>query len=72
MMPVGKISSITYWKLIYVVALKSGLRATDAEDMVQDTVISVAKAIHNYRRDPKVTFKSWLYTLVRRRVADHS
>lgn len=61
----------TYWRLIYSVALKSGLRAEDAEDVVQETVISVAKTINDYRYDPSVTFKGWLHLLVRRRLADH-
>src|SRR5436853_406138 len=60
-----------YWKLIYAVALKSGLRAPEAEDVVQETVISVAKTIDRYHYDPSVTFKGWLHHLVRRRVADH-
>jgi len=61
----------TYWKLIYSVALKSGLRAEQAEDVVQETVISVVKTINSYRYEPSVTFKGWLHHLVRRRVADH-
>jgi len=61
----------TYWKLIYSVALKSGLREAEAEDVVQETVISVVKSIAQYRYDPGVTFKGWLHMLVGRRVADH-
>src|SRR5438309_6835555 len=61
----------TYWKLIYAVALKSGLRAPEAEDVVQETVISVAKTINQYKYNPDVTFKGWLNHLVKRRVADH-
>jgi RNA polymerase sigma factor (sigma-70 family) len=61
----------SYWRLIYSVALKSGLRAEDAEDVVQETVISVLKTIHDYNYDPNVTFKGWLRLLVRRRVVDH-
>src|SRR3954447_330834 len=61
----------TYWKLIYSVALKSGLREAEAEDVVQETIISVSKSIDKYSYDPGVTFKGWLHHLVRRRVADH-
>jgi len=61
----------TYWKLIYSVALKSGLRDAEAQDVVQETVISVTKAINKYHYDPNVTFKGWLHMLVSRRVADH-
>lgn len=61
----------TYWRLIYAAGLRSGLRVEDAEDVVQDTVLAVAKSIGSYRYDPKVTFKGWLRMLVRRRIADH-
>jgi DNA-directed RNA polymerase specialized sigma24 family protein len=33
----------TYWKFIYGVAIKSGLSDSEAEDVVQETVLSVAK-----------------------------
>jgi RNA polymerase sigma-70 factor (ECF subfamily) len=60
----------TYWKLIYCVALKAGLRPADAEDVVQETVITVAKTIEKYRYNPDVTFKGWLHHLVRIKVAN--
>lgn len=31
----------TYWKLIYSVSLKAGLRDEDAQEVVQETMISV-------------------------------
>jgi len=37
----------TYWRFIYSVALKSGLTEAEAQDVVQETVISVARDIHN-------------------------
>src|SRR2546423_9575172 len=33
----------TYWRLIYSIAMKSGLNEAEAEDVVQETVICVAK-----------------------------
>ena len=60
----------TYWRLIYGVALKSGLTEQEAEDVVQETVVSVAKTISTYRHDPSVTFKGWLRHLARCRIAD--
>ena len=33
----------TYWKLIYSVALKAGLTEDEAEEVVQETVITAAK-----------------------------
>ena len=49
----------TYWKLIYGVALKSGLTETEAQEVVQETVISVAKAIPQFKYDAAVcSFKT--------------
>ena len=49
----------TYWKLIYSVAVKSGLTEVQAQDAVQETVIAVAKNIKEFRYDPKkCSFKS--------------
>jgi len=62
----------TYWKLIYGVALRAGLSASDAEDVVQETIIAVAKQIPHFRYDPALgSFKSWLLLITRRRINDH-
>ena len=37
----------TYWKLIYAVAVKAGLRPDEAFDCVQETILSIAKLIIN-------------------------
>ena len=61
----------TYWRLIYSVALKSGLTQTEAEEVVQETVISVAKNIQTFKRDRRLgSFKGWLCHLTRWRIAD--
>lgn len=61
----------TYWRLIYSVARKSGLREVEAQEVVQETVISVAKHIHKFQRDRKLgSFKGWLRNLTRWRIAD--
>lgn len=61
----------TYWHLIYSVALKSGLTETEAQDVVQETIISVAKDIHKFRRDQNLgSFKGWLRNITRWRIAD--
>src|SRR5713226_8292863 len=60
-----------YWKLIHAVAIKSGLTESDAQEVVQETLIAVAKAMEDFQYDPAVcSFKSWLRVLVRRRIAD--
>jgi RNA polymerase sigma-70 factor (ECF subfamily) len=62
----------TYWKLIYAVALRSGLNETEAEDIVQDTILSVAQQMPRFKYDPAHgSFKSWLLLITRRRITDH-
>src|ERR1041385_4375665 len=61
----------TYWRLIYSVAIKSGLNATEAQDVVQETVSSVAKDLHKFKRDRSLgSFKGWLRNITRWRIAD--
>jgi RNA polymerase sigma-70 factor (ECF subfamily) len=61
----------TYWRLIYSVAIKSGLSETEAQDVVQETIISVAKDIHKFKRDRALgSFKGWLRNVTRWRIAD--
>ena len=61
----------TYWKLIFDVAKKSGLDEAEAQEAVQETVISVAKEMKGFQYDPaKGGFKRWLLTIARRRILD--
>jgi RNA polymerase sigma-70 factor (ECF subfamily) len=61
----------TYWKLIYGVAIKSGLTDTEAEDVVQDTVLTVAKKMDAFNYAPAVcSFKGWLRHVTRLRILD--
>ena len=61
----------TYWRLIYSFAVKSGLSDAEAQDVVQETVISVAKNIQKFKRDRQHgSFKGWLRNLTRWRIAD--
>jgi RNA polymerase sigma factor (sigma-70 family) len=54
----------TYWRLIYQVALKAGLTEAEAEEVVQETVVSVAKAMKEFRYDEaRGSFKGWLLQL---------
>jgi len=62
----------TYWKLIYGLARRLGLSEEDAQDVVQDTMVSVANRMPNFKYDPQVgSFKSWLRVLIRSRISDH-
>src|SRR5437867_12518414 len=62
----------TYWKLIYSAAQKSGLTDSEAQEVVQETVITVAKKIDKLHYDPALGyFKGWLLQIKRWRIADH-
>jgi RNA polymerase sigma-70 factor (ECF subfamily) len=60
----------TYWRLIYSAALKAGLNEAQAEDVVQDTIIVVAKKMRTFTYDRAIdSFKGWLLYLTRKRIA---
>ena len=61
----------TYWKLIYGVAVKGGLTKEEAQDVVQETMLSVAKHMPNFKYDRKIgSFKAWLLNMTRWRIVD--
>lgn len=60
-----------YWKLIHRTASHSGLTASEVSDVVQETILSVAKGIAKFRCDPSAgSFKAWLLKVTRRRIVD--
>jgi RNA polymerase sigma-70 factor (ECF subfamily) len=62
----------TYWKLIYCAAIKGGLSDDEAEEVVQETVIGVARKMETFRYEPQTcSFKGWLMHVTRRRIIDH-
>ena len=63
----------TYWKFLYCVAVKTGLSDEDARDVVQETVVAVAKGLREgrFKAAEGSSFKAWLQLIVRRRVIDH-
>lgn len=61
----------TYWRLIYRVALKAGCTEAEAEEVVQQTMISAAKAMKNFQYDRKRgSFKGWLLQLTGWRITN--
>jgi RNA polymerase sigma factor (sigma-70 family) len=61
----------TYWRLIYTTAFKAGLTDAEAQEVVQETVLTVVKKIKSFRYDPAIgSFKGWLLTIVRWRIGD--
>jgi RNA polymerase sigma factor (sigma-70 family) len=61
----------SYWKLIYSAARKSGLTDAEAQEVVQETIITVAKNIEKLKYDPnRGSFKGWLLQITRWRIVD--
>jgi len=61
----------TYWKFIYGVALKAGLSDAEAQDVVQETIITVSKKIEDFKvGSERGSFKAWLTHTTRWRIAD--
>jgi len=61
----------TYGKLIHGLAVKSGLSEAEAQDVVQETLLSVAKQMPGFNYDPAIgSFKGWLLQITRWRIAD--
>lgn len=61
-----------YWRLIYSVSLKAGLGPDEAMDVVQETILTIAKQWRGGGKyDPgKGSFKTWLLNITRWRIAD--
>src|SRR5262245_49050818 len=61
----------TYWKLIYSMAIKAGLSDVEAQEVVQETVVTVAKKMKDFKTDPAFgSFKSWLFHITQWRITD--
>jgi len=60
-----------YSKLIYTLALKAGLTPPEAQDVVQETMATVARKIKDFEVGAhRGSFKSWLLQTTRWRIAD--
>jgi len=61
----------TYWKLIYGVARQSSLNDAEAQDVVQETMASVARHMPKFVYNPAIgSFKGWLLNMTRWRITD--
>ena len=61
----------TYSKLIYNVSRKAGLTDAEAKDVVQETILTVAKKINGFQVGrERGSFKAWLLRTTRWRIAD--
>src|SRR5215472_10696686 len=60
-----------YHDLIFSVARRAGLNELEAGEVVQTTLISVARKMPGFTYDPaKDSFKGWLLTVIRWRIRD--
>jgi len=59
-----------YRQLLVAVALKRGLQPEDAENLAQDVMLKVSKAMPQFEYDPegKGRFRSWLFTIAYREI----
>jgi RNA polymerase sigma factor (sigma-70 family) len=61
----------TYAGVIRALALRSGLASAEADDALQETLLSVSREMPGFRYDPaKGSFKAWLFQIARRRIVD--
>lgn len=61
----------TYWVLIHRAAIRAGLSEHEAEDVVQDTLISVSRRMETFRYEPeRCSFKGWLMHVTRGHIRD--
>jgi RNA polymerase sigma factor (sigma-70 family) len=60
-----------YGKLVRDFAIQAGLTDTEADEVVQETAIAMARNLPEFRYDPKVCrFKTWLLNQVSWRIKD--
>lgn len=54
-----------YRPVVYRLARARGLQHADADDLSQQVLMSVARAIPQWRRDPQARFRHWLARIAR-------
>ena len=60
-----------YERLIFDTALRAGLGNEEAKEVVQETLLTVAKKMAGFNYDPRLgSFKNWLMQITRRRIVD--
>ena len=61
-----------YGQVVYRWCRKSGLKAEDAADVVQEVFTAVSKHIADFhRQSPRDSFTAWLSTITRNKISDH-
>jgi len=61
-----------YGPIVYGWIRSQGVGEQDAADLVQEVFLSVHQSIERFRKEqPNDSFRSWLWTITRRRIQDH-
>lgn len=61
-----------YGPLVYSWTRRAGVPPEDSRDVVQDVFQSVVRYVASFRRDqPGDSFRGWLYTITKSKVAEH-
>jgi len=61
-----------YGPLIFAWCTRCGMQESDAADVSQDVLSDVSRSIENFSRDGDgATFRGWLWTVTRNKIADH-
>ena len=61
----------TYWRLIFNVARKAGFSEAAAQDIVQETFVTLSRHMPEHRHKPEMgSFKTWLLHITRSRIID--
>jgi len=60
-----------YTPLIYAWLTRTGLRETDAADLVQDVFLHLLRKLPDFRYDPQLRFRGWLRTVTLNLWRDH-
>lgn len=61
-----------YAPIIHGLALRKGIQAADAEDLTQEILFGIARAIDRFRPDAdRAKFRTWLSRIARNMIADY-
>jgi len=61
----------TYWRLIFNVARKAGFAGAAAQDIVQETFVTISRHMPEFHYKPEIgSFKNWLLQITRSRIID--